>query len=199
MDLVVVHELSWLSRLGAGEIHRFIQHCMERETAVESRPRETTDSSKLAPFRQGTPATAMQVICTDDTTFACEAYELTEYGVMVYSQPHGPTRIATRRRPTRWPTSRTIGCGTSSPTASYSSDIQLRDASDPDGLGPIIALDEEKVGQFIDQWLLDDGETIEVTIACSVLNATAALDGDVITFDRYDITTRSSWMWRRCR
>jgi DNA invertase Pin-like site-specific DNA recombinase len=35
-DLVVVHELSRLSRLGAGEIHRFIQHCMERETAVES-------------------------------------------------------------------------------------------------------------------------------------------------------------------
>jgi|AntDeeMetagen134_2_1112570.scaffolds.fasta_scaffold01156_2 DNA invertase Pin-like site-specific DNA recombinase len=35
-NLVVVHELSRLSRLGAGEIHRFIQHCMERETAVES-------------------------------------------------------------------------------------------------------------------------------------------------------------------
>jgi DNA invertase Pin-like site-specific DNA recombinase len=35
-DLVVVHELSRLSRLGAGEIHRFIQHCLEYETAIES-------------------------------------------------------------------------------------------------------------------------------------------------------------------
>ena len=35
-DLVVVHEISRLSRLGAGEIHRFIQRCMERETVVES-------------------------------------------------------------------------------------------------------------------------------------------------------------------
>ena len=35
-DLVVVHELSRLSRLGAGEIHRFIQHCLEHETAIES-------------------------------------------------------------------------------------------------------------------------------------------------------------------
>lgn len=35
-DLVVVHELSRLSRLGAGEIHQFIQHCMKRETAIES-------------------------------------------------------------------------------------------------------------------------------------------------------------------
>ncbi len=35
-DLVAVHELSRLSRLGAGEIHRFIQHCMERGTTVES-------------------------------------------------------------------------------------------------------------------------------------------------------------------
>jgi len=35
-DLVVVHELSRFSRLGAGEIHRFIQHCLEHETAIES-------------------------------------------------------------------------------------------------------------------------------------------------------------------
>ena len=35
-DLVVIHELSRLSRLGAGEIHRFIQHCLEHETAIES-------------------------------------------------------------------------------------------------------------------------------------------------------------------
>ncbi|WP_237713481.1 recombinase family protein [Halococcus hamelinensis] len=35
-DLVVVHEISRLSRLGAGEIHRFIQRCMERGTVVES-------------------------------------------------------------------------------------------------------------------------------------------------------------------
>ena len=34
--LVVVHELSWLSRLGAGGIHRFTQHCMGRETASVS-------------------------------------------------------------------------------------------------------------------------------------------------------------------
>lgn len=35
-DLVVVHELSRLSRLGAGEIHRFIQHCLEHQAAIES-------------------------------------------------------------------------------------------------------------------------------------------------------------------
>ena len=35
-DLVVIHEFSRLSRLGAGEIHRFIQHCLEHETAIES-------------------------------------------------------------------------------------------------------------------------------------------------------------------
>ena len=35
-DLIVVHELSRLSRLGTGEIHRFIQHCLEHETAIES-------------------------------------------------------------------------------------------------------------------------------------------------------------------
>lgn len=28
----------------------------------------------------------MQVICTDGTTFACESYELTEYGVVCYSE-----------------------------------------------------------------------------------------------------------------
>lgn len=32
----------------------------------------------------------MQVFCTDGTTFECEAYELTDYGIMVYSQPHEP-------------------------------------------------------------------------------------------------------------
>jgi DNA invertase Pin-like site-specific DNA recombinase len=35
-DLVVVHELSRLSRLGPGEIHRFIQHCLEHQAAIES-------------------------------------------------------------------------------------------------------------------------------------------------------------------
>ena len=35
-DLVVVHELSRLSRLGAGEIHRFIQQCLEHQAAIES-------------------------------------------------------------------------------------------------------------------------------------------------------------------
>ena len=35
-DLVVVHELSRLSRLGAGEIRRFVHQCTERETAIES-------------------------------------------------------------------------------------------------------------------------------------------------------------------
>ena len=35
-DLIFVHKLSRLFRVGAGEIHRFIQHCMEWETAVES-------------------------------------------------------------------------------------------------------------------------------------------------------------------
>ena len=35
-DLVVVHELSRLSRLGAGKIRRFVQRCIERETAIES-------------------------------------------------------------------------------------------------------------------------------------------------------------------
>ena len=35
-DLVVVHELSRLSRLGAGEVRLFVQQCVERETAIES-------------------------------------------------------------------------------------------------------------------------------------------------------------------
>lgn len=30
----------------------------------------------------------MQVVCTDGTVFACEGYELTEYGVMIYDQEH---------------------------------------------------------------------------------------------------------------
>lgn len=34
VDAVVVHELSRLSRLGAGEIHEFIQHCLSNETGV---------------------------------------------------------------------------------------------------------------------------------------------------------------------
>ncbi len=35
-DLVVVHEISRLSRLGATEIHKFIQHCLEHDTGVEA-------------------------------------------------------------------------------------------------------------------------------------------------------------------
>lgn len=34
LDLVVVHELSRLSRLGGGEIHNFIQHALEHDTSV---------------------------------------------------------------------------------------------------------------------------------------------------------------------
>ncbi|APE95684.1 recombinase family protein [Halodesulfurarchaeum formicicum] len=34
LDAVVVDELSRLSRLGAGEIHQFIQHCLENETGL---------------------------------------------------------------------------------------------------------------------------------------------------------------------
>lgn len=34
IDAVVVHELSRLSRLGAGEIHQFIQYCLANETGV---------------------------------------------------------------------------------------------------------------------------------------------------------------------
>jgi len=33
-DLVAVHEISRLSRLGSTEIHRFIQHCLENDTGV---------------------------------------------------------------------------------------------------------------------------------------------------------------------
>ncbi len=35
-DLVVVHEISRLSRLGPTEIHEFIQHCLEHDTGVEA-------------------------------------------------------------------------------------------------------------------------------------------------------------------
>jgi DNA invertase Pin-like site-specific DNA recombinase len=34
LDAVVVHELSRLSRLGAGEIHEFLEFCLEHETGV---------------------------------------------------------------------------------------------------------------------------------------------------------------------
>lgn len=34
LDLVVVHELSRLSRLGGGEIHNFIQHALKHDTSV---------------------------------------------------------------------------------------------------------------------------------------------------------------------
>lgn len=36
LDLVVVHEISRLSRLGPTEIHEFIQHCLEHDTGVEA-------------------------------------------------------------------------------------------------------------------------------------------------------------------
>lgn len=35
-DLVVVHEISRLSRLGPAAIHEFIQHCLENDTGVEA-------------------------------------------------------------------------------------------------------------------------------------------------------------------
>jgi DNA invertase Pin-like site-specific DNA recombinase len=35
-DLVVVHEISRLSRLGPAEIHEFIQHCLEHDTGVKA-------------------------------------------------------------------------------------------------------------------------------------------------------------------
>lgn len=35
-DVVVIHEISRLSRLGATEIHEFIQHCLEHGTGVEA-------------------------------------------------------------------------------------------------------------------------------------------------------------------
>jgi DNA invertase Pin-like site-specific DNA recombinase len=35
IDLVVVHELSRLSRLGGAEIHMFLEHAIEHETSVK--------------------------------------------------------------------------------------------------------------------------------------------------------------------
>jgi len=35
LDAVVIHELSRISRLGAGQIHEFIEHCLEHETSVK--------------------------------------------------------------------------------------------------------------------------------------------------------------------
>ncbi|ELZ43661.1 rb136 [Halorubrum californiense DSM 19288] len=35
-DLVVVHEISRLSRIGPTEIHEFIQHCLKHDTGVEA-------------------------------------------------------------------------------------------------------------------------------------------------------------------
>jgi len=35
LDAVIIHELSRISRLGAGQIHEFIQHCLEHETSVK--------------------------------------------------------------------------------------------------------------------------------------------------------------------
>lgn len=63
-------------------------------------------------------------------------------------------------------------------------EIQLRDDSDPEEWGPMIALDEEEVGQFIGQWPLDDGETIELSNASNVPNTTVTRDGEVVTFER---------------
>ena len=35
LDVVVVHELSRLSRLGAGEIHEFLEFCLSHETGIQ--------------------------------------------------------------------------------------------------------------------------------------------------------------------
>jgi DNA invertase Pin-like site-specific DNA recombinase len=35
LDIVVVHELSRLSRLGAGEIHEFLEFCLSHETGIQ--------------------------------------------------------------------------------------------------------------------------------------------------------------------
>jgi len=35
IDVVVVHELSRLSRLGAGEIHDFLEFCLSHETSIQ--------------------------------------------------------------------------------------------------------------------------------------------------------------------
>lgn len=35
LDVVIVHELSRLSRLGAGEIHEFLEFCLSHETGIQ--------------------------------------------------------------------------------------------------------------------------------------------------------------------
>jgi len=35
LDIVLVHELSRLSRLGAGEIHEFLEFCLSHETGIQ--------------------------------------------------------------------------------------------------------------------------------------------------------------------
>lgn len=35
LDAVVIHELSRISRLGAGQIHEFLQHCLDHETSIK--------------------------------------------------------------------------------------------------------------------------------------------------------------------
>jgi len=35
LDAVVIHELSRISRLGAGQIHEFLEHCLEHETSIK--------------------------------------------------------------------------------------------------------------------------------------------------------------------
>ncbi|WP_277543324.1 recombinase family protein [Haloarcula laminariae] len=35
LDIVIVHELSRLSRLGAGEIHDFLEFCLSHETGIQ--------------------------------------------------------------------------------------------------------------------------------------------------------------------
>lgn len=35
LDAVVIHELSRISRLGAGQIHEFIEHCLENDVSVK--------------------------------------------------------------------------------------------------------------------------------------------------------------------
>ena len=45
LDLVVVDEISRLSRLGGGEVHGFIQHALEHDTSVRDREVGLSDSS----------------------------------------------------------------------------------------------------------------------------------------------------------